>query len=79
MKERKKADSHKCFNCGGELIWDTAECRTDDDDSIVDFYHCKVYGTSYEVFVPNKEEKQNYKEYWEKRQQNKKIREYERF
>lgn len=57
MKERKKADSHKCFNCGGELIWDTAEYRTDDDDSIVDFYHCKVCGTSYEVFAPNKEEK----------------------
>lgn len=45
-------------------------CRSEGDDSIVDFYHCMQCGTSYEVYEPNEEEKQDYKEYWEKCQQN---------
>lgn len=59
-----------CFYCGGKLCWDSLGDRSEDDDSVVGYYHCMQCGTSYEVYEPNEEEKQDYKEYWEKCQQN---------
>ena len=53
-----------CFYCGGKLCWDSSGDRSDDDDSVVNFYHCVQCGASYEVYQPNEEEKQDYKEYW---------------
>ena len=56
---------HTCFYCGG-LCWDSSESRNLDDDAVVDNYHCMRCGTSYEVYQPNEEEKEDYKEYWNK-------------
>ena len=49
---------------GGVICWDSSGDRSEDDDSVVDFYHCMQCGASYEVCQPNEEEKQDYKEYW---------------
>lgn len=68
MNKKKKESSTKyrpiCFNYGGVICWDSSGDRSEDDDSVVDFYHCMRCGASYEVCQPNEEEKQNYKEYW---------------
>lgn len=50
----------------GGAIWDSSESRNLDDDAVVDNYHCVRCGTSYEVYQPNEEEKEDYKEYWNK-------------
>lgn len=48
----------------GVICWDSSGDRSEDDDSVMDFYHCMQCGASYEVCQPNEEEKQDYKEYW---------------
>jgi DNA-directed RNA polymerase subunit RPC12/RpoP len=53
------------FIVGGVLCWDSSESRNLDDDAVVDNYHCMRCGTSYEVYQPNEEEKEDYKEYWQ--------------
>ena len=74
MSKNKKKTPTKyrpiCFYCGGKLCWDSSGDRSEDDDSVVDYYYCIQCGTSYEVYQPNEEEKQDYKGYWEKCQQN---------
>ncbi len=66
MRNREKQTKYRpvCFYCVGVLYWDSASDRSDDDDAVVDFYHCMRCGTSYEVYEPNEEEKQDYKGYW---------------
>ena len=68
MSKNKKKHRQKyrliCFYCGGVICWDSSCDRSEDDDSVVDFYHCMRCGASYEVCLPNEEEKQDYKEYW---------------
>ncbi len=68
MSKKKKKTPTKyrpiCFYCGGKLCWDSSGDRSEDDDSVEDFYHCMRCGASYEVCQPNEEEKQDYKEYW---------------
>ena len=49
---------------GGVICWDSSGDRSEDDDSVVDYYHGMRCGASYEVYQPNEEEKQDYKEYW---------------
>ena len=53
------------FLLWGGLCWDSSSDRSLDDDALVDYYHCMRCGTSYEVFQPNEEEKEDYKEYWQ--------------
>ena len=63
---------HKCYFCGGELIWGSdANARDflsefdDDDDAVVYFYHCSKYGRSYEIVDPVKSERETtYLDYW---------------
>lgn len=68
MSKNKKKTPTKyrpiCFYCGGVICWDSSGDRNEDDDSVMDFYHCTRCGASYEVCQPNEEEKQDYKEYW---------------
>lgn len=68
MNKKKKESPTKyrpiCFNYGGVIYWDSSGDRSEDDDSVVDFYHCMQCGASYEVCQPNEEEKKDYKEYW---------------
>lgn len=62
----------KCVLCGGPMIWDS--CATaneisdnyeDDDDASVWYFHCSKCGCDYEVFEPNKNERQTtYREYY---------------
>ena len=49
---------------GGVICWDSSGDRSEDDDSVMDFYHCMQCGASYEACQPNEEEKQDYKEFW---------------
>lgn len=50
MSKNKKKTPTKyrpiCFYCGGKLCWDSSGDRSEDDDSIVDYYHCMRCGTS---------------------------------
>ena len=64
--ENKPSCHLTCFYCGGVLCWDSSESRDLDDDAVVDNYHCMRCGTSYEVYQPNEEEKEDYREYWQK-------------
>jgi hypothetical protein len=48
----------------GGLIWDNSTDRMDDENAVVDFYHCPKCGYSYEVYSPTEEEKVDYKDYW---------------
>ena len=59
-----KVSSYLLILWGGVICWDSSCDRSEDDDSVVDFYHCMRCGASYEVCLPNEEEKQDYKEYW---------------
>lgn len=44
MSKNKKKTPTKyrpiCFYCGGKLCWDSSGDRSEDDDSVVDYYHC---------------------------------------
>lgn len=63
---------HKCYFCGGELIWDSDANAgdflsefDDDDDAVVQFYHCSKCGRSYEIVDPVKSERETtYLDYW---------------
>ena len=59
-KKKKESSTYRpiCFYCGGVICWDSLGNRSEDDDSVVDFYHCMQCGASYEVCQPNEEEKQ---------------------
>ena len=48
----------------GSLIWDSSTDRMDDENAVVDFYHCPKCGYSYKVYSPTEEEKVDYKDYW---------------
>lgn len=57
-------ETKRCFCCGEGLIWDSSTDRMDDENAVVDFYHCPKCGYSYEVYSPTEEEKVDYKDYW---------------
>lgn len=62
----KKDAVFYCPICGEPMAWDSSSTRPDDDDSIVDFYHCMRCGGAIEFYWPNEEEKQDYHDYWDK-------------
>lgn len=41
-------ETKRCFCCGEGLIWDSSTDRMDDENAVVDFYHCPKCGYSYE-------------------------------
>lgn len=57
-------ETKRCFCCGGGLIWDSSTDRMDDENAVVDFYHCPKCGYSYEVYSPT-EEQESYKDFWD--------------
>ena len=69
-RKTRQSIALSAFIVGGVICWDSSGDRSEDDDSVVDYYHCMQCGASYEVCQPNEEEKQDYKGYWEKCQQN---------
>ena len=56
----------------GELCWDSAEMAADssddfadDDTAVINYFHCRRCGRSYEVIDPPQEERETeYKEFW---------------
>ena len=66
-KEQQSKYERRCFVCGTVVCWDSSCDRSESDDAIVDYYHCPRCGTAYEVYWPNEEEQEEYKEYWTKR------------
>ena len=53
--------------CGGNLCWDSdsdAISGNNGEDINVSFYHCMTCGRSYEIYEPDSEEKKDYSNYW---------------
>lgn len=62
----------KCWNCGHEVVWGCDNMRSkiegeeyyrEEEDAIVQSYHCPHCGTDYEMYHPSAEEMKEYK-YW---------------
>ena len=61
-----------CVLCGGHLAWDSSSDAKeilgeydDDDEAVVNYFHCLHCGRDYEIVDPVREEREkNYTDYW---------------